>query len=709
MRSRKIQVFLAGIVLLALVFPPVAVSAPKVVLSPFADISPDHPQAREFSLLKVLEIFEGYPDGQVRPSGPVTRLQFAKVAVCLASAREEVRAASQDHPEFTDGGQISPVWWGWVNASRSLGLVHGYEDGSFRPRSNITFVEAVAVLLRVAGYESFAAELDYPYGYIRKAHQVGLTSGVELAPQMPITRGEIAVLAVNALALNPPDERGVPAADHAAEYRSSRLEEWPGRVDGVVSSVSGEAIIVDDEEHSLAPEVFLFGVDSFADLQGKWIAGFTGDEQGIAYIETVEGPVQLTGRLREIDRDGGGIRVDDRWLQWMPGEDDSTTWRLNGARVSTSTALDRLSSALDRDDDIEVQLAARGDWIEDIDAHFWDTEMYVLTEPEQQVDGQWRVPVGVVSEGRIERRKIHFPPETLPEIESPKNMQTAGDFKPGHAIFAATRGGSGIDEGEVVDSALFLRMSISERVRSGEVANVEAVHDNGELHFSFELEDGTTVWLSREHLIDIPGDVTLNELYRAEYLSLIEGHDGSVVSVLDARIAGPRSKYVRILAVWKIEVGAQVRSAYIVVDEAGEAVTYEFSHPSRWSLFVDDDLEMKQDRLVRLAVDDAGKCEGVVSWVAEDPLPGEYVVSYVQEEEGLVTVRQVRDANSDAIPLDDPTDRERHREVLMAMDAVAYTPGGEYVAPESLRVGERVRVYLDEEDGAVALLETLVD
>ncbi len=702
MVNRALSVFLVGLLLTGLFAVPVNSSAPSVSSSPFADVSSDHPQAQEFSLLRVLGIFEGYPDGQVRPGSTVNRLQFAKMAVCMADARDEVREVSGQSPDFVDGGQISPVWWGWVNISRSLGLLRGYEDGTFRPRRNITYAEAVAVLLRVAGYEAEVAELDYPHGYIRKAHQVGLTEGVELAPHLPITRYEMAVLSSNALRLHPPDEQGRPADDPTGEYRPSRLENWSGRIEGVVSSISGDTAVVDGDEHTLAGEVYLFGADSLAELEEQWIVGFADQEGSIAYIETVDGPVELAGEMQDIRAEDGILQVDDRWFRWVPDADGRTTWQLNGADVPLDRAVERLQTSLEHERDVHVQLVARGDLIEELEAESWDAELYVLSEPEP-LDPGWRVPVGYVHEGGIERREIRFATDAMPPAEFPADLQSPDQLRPGHAITAAIRGGVGVGEEDPVQSTLFHRVRVSDRIHSGEVERVEADHDDdNELYFTYRLQNSDTISLSREHLLDAPRDLTLNELYRAEHLTLVVAYDGSVISVLDATIAGPRSKYVRILTVWKVEVAGEVRSAYIVVDEAGEAVTYELSHPSKWALFVDQSLEPKRDRLVRLEVDESGRCNGVVSWVAEEPLPGEYVVSYIDEDEHIISVRRLR-GGGDHAPTTNGDDRPR--EVMMATEAAVYRPDGEHVDPESLSVGQRVKVYLDEEDGEVGLLE----
>ncbi len=75
-------------------------------------------------------------------------------------------------PIFTD---LTPDTWEArvVHKARSLGIIHGFQDGSFRPEELITKAEALKILLRMAyiqtqdtdplGYTDIETQWHKPY------------------------------------------------------------------------------------------------------------------------------------------------------------------------------------------------------------------------------------------------------------------------------------------------------------------------------------------------------------------------------------------------------------------------------------------------------------------------------------------------------------------------------------------------------------------
>lgn len=85
-----------------------------------------------FSTLTNMGIIDGYQDGSFRPYGRITRAQFAKMAVgFFETTTEEYQGYYTDVPEnawFTE----------YVEAASRVGLIQGFEDGTYRPDTNIT-------------------------------------------------------------------------------------------------------------------------------------------------------------------------------------------------------------------------------------------------------------------------------------------------------------------------------------------------------------------------------------------------------------------------------------------------------------------------------------------------------------------------------------------------------------------------------------------
>ena len=88
-------------------------------------------------------IIKGYEDGSVRSGKVVTRAELAVVIVRAISATSEVEGNS-----FTDVS--ADAWYAKdVECAKTLGIVGGYEDGSFRGESTVTRREAFAMVSRM--------------------------------------------------------------------------------------------------------------------------------------------------------------------------------------------------------------------------------------------------------------------------------------------------------------------------------------------------------------------------------------------------------------------------------------------------------------------------------------------------------------------------------------------------------------------------------
>ena len=88
-------------------------------------------------------IIKGYEDGSVRSGKVVTRAELAVVIVRAISATSEVEGNS-----FTDVS--ADAWYAKdVECAKTLGIVGGYEDGSFRGENTVTRREAFAMVSRM--------------------------------------------------------------------------------------------------------------------------------------------------------------------------------------------------------------------------------------------------------------------------------------------------------------------------------------------------------------------------------------------------------------------------------------------------------------------------------------------------------------------------------------------------------------------------------
>lgn len=117
----------------------------------FSDVSADAWYADAVNTMAALGMMGGYPDGTFHPDAPITRAEFATVA--LAFADDPINPSCS----YTD---VKPGSWyyTYVAKATAYGWVGGYYDGSFRPNNSITRSEVCVIVNNMLGR---SADEDY--------------------------------------------------------------------------------------------------------------------------------------------------------------------------------------------------------------------------------------------------------------------------------------------------------------------------------------------------------------------------------------------------------------------------------------------------------------------------------------------------------------------------------------------------------------------
>lgn len=143
----------------------------------------------------------GYPDSTVHPNANITRAEVATIFYRLLNDDVKSNGAEEKSP-FTD---VTPDAW-YAQAVMKLaqmGILKGYEDGSFKPAASITRAEFATVASRFDKLETGSKTFsDVPlshwaYAAISSATEKGWVSGYEdgtFKPEKAITRAEVAKL-----------------------------------------------------------------------------------------------------------------------------------------------------------------------------------------------------------------------------------------------------------------------------------------------------------------------------------------------------------------------------------------------------------------------------------------------------------------------------------------------------------------------------------
>lgn len=111
----------------------------------FADVSAS-PYKDAIDALKTYNILQGVDGVNYNPTKTMTRAQL-----CAMLAQAMNYPKSDDQPAFADTPE--DAWYTpYITTLSAMGIVNGFEDGTFRPNENISHQQFMAVLSRIAGY-----------------------------------------------------------------------------------------------------------------------------------------------------------------------------------------------------------------------------------------------------------------------------------------------------------------------------------------------------------------------------------------------------------------------------------------------------------------------------------------------------------------------------------------------------------------------------
>lgn len=209
-RHRIIHTLLAAALAASLIPAPAAAAG----TSSFQDIH-DPTTAVNADILRLMGVVSGTGGNAFHPSDKLTRAQFCTMAVNFMGLKDQVVLHST-RTIFTD---VPSSHWarGYINLAASTmissgspsgengtpaagtPLIAGVGDGRFLPEQELTYAQAVTILIRVLGYSSEQVGAVWPDGYLNLAQSIGLTDGVTSGANDPLTRAQAAQLFVNAL------------------------------------------------------------------------------------------------------------------------------------------------------------------------------------------------------------------------------------------------------------------------------------------------------------------------------------------------------------------------------------------------------------------------------------------------------------------------------------------------------------------------------
>ncbi len=162
----------------------------------FADVAETDDAYEAVEVLAALKILEGKEAGNFDPEGNIKRSEMAAI-ICRARNAENAALGSAS---FTD---VSADHWAfnYIGWAASEQIINGRGDGTFDPDANVTYSEAIAMIIRALGYEWYVTNFlnGFPTGYARIANTYKIDKGVGVSNgNAAATRADVAMLLYNA-------------------------------------------------------------------------------------------------------------------------------------------------------------------------------------------------------------------------------------------------------------------------------------------------------------------------------------------------------------------------------------------------------------------------------------------------------------------------------------------------------------------------------
>ena len=170
-----------------------------VSFADFSDVTEDNNYRPAIITLTKLGVINGYEESDktftFRPEGKITRAEFTKMLVTALGRGNH----TTEPTEFSD---VAGHWARFnIKTAYDMGIINGFDDGTFRPDEQVTYEQALKMMVCTLGYIDFAeGKGGWPTGYTTQANELGLTKGITNQKNSePALRQVIAQVVYNAL------------------------------------------------------------------------------------------------------------------------------------------------------------------------------------------------------------------------------------------------------------------------------------------------------------------------------------------------------------------------------------------------------------------------------------------------------------------------------------------------------------------------------
>lgn len=236
--KKKLSLILAAVMLVANMAIS-AMAAEKTTM--FTDVTNNTQYSEAILTLAKLGVINGYDENGTKlfkPEGGITRAEFAAIITRAMGIADSVGGVSP----FTD---VSADHWAVKNiiAATDRGITNGMGDGTFHPDDNVTYEQAIKMVVCAMNYTlSAEAAGGWPNGYFDQGTIMGLTKNVGTGTlrTAPAPRGVVAQIMYNALDIKVADPNTSTATKDTFLNKFMHMEMVTGTVVGVEEDITSE-------------------------------------------------------------------------------------------------------------------------------------------------------------------------------------------------------------------------------------------------------------------------------------------------------------------------------------------------------------------------------------------------------------------------------------------------------------------------------------
>ena len=186
--KRALSLALASIMVLGLMI--VGTSAKS-----YPDVDGSYNQ-EAIEVLQAVGIMEGDENGNFNPDKNVNRNEMAVVMANMLNL----------DVDYYEGAPVSftdvPQWAAkYVAACQANGIIAGYSSTVFGGSDNVTAAQAALMMMKALGYFRFDKDFgeDWQLATVKQASKIALFDDISAGATTPLTRNEVAQLALNTL------------------------------------------------------------------------------------------------------------------------------------------------------------------------------------------------------------------------------------------------------------------------------------------------------------------------------------------------------------------------------------------------------------------------------------------------------------------------------------------------------------------------------